>query len=63
MTAFLHSAPLAERHESGAWEPPWYSPREHARQLCMTEADLAEMDDGFASARRRPDWQALLAAL
>jgi putative hemin transport protein len=63
MTDFLHTAPLADRHEDGPREDAWYSPREHARRLSMTEADLVEMDEGIASARLQPEWLSLLAAL
>jgi putative hemin transport protein len=63
MIDFLRTAPLADRHEDGPRESPWYSAREHARRLSMTEADLIEMDEGIASARLRPEWPTLLAAL
>jgi putative hemin transport protein len=63
MTAFLHAAPLADRHEDGTRADPCYSPRDHARKLSMTEADLVEMDEGIASARLRPEWPSLLAAI
>lgn len=63
MTDFLHVPPLADRCRDGAPNEQGYSPRDHARRIGITEADLLEMDEGSTSARLLPDWPGLLAAL